>query len=140
MNGFATGIVRPDRHPELVYTTQVSFEEIPEFIERRIINEEPDVILCEDFTITPKTLKNSLHTLHWPIEIRGVSRALARKYDVKFIGDQKVTPAKKLAKDSVLRRVGWYTKPGQHARDAVRHFVLYLANHHQESFERLMSK
>ncbi len=85
------------------------------------------VLVVEKFTITAQTGK--LSPQPEPLELCGVAKFLAWKYDVPF-ALQTPADAKRFCPDTRLRALGWYTR-GQggedHGRDATRHLVLALA-------------
>jgi hypothetical protein len=87
-----------------------------------------DHCCCESFHISAQTARKSTAGSLQAIELIGVSRYLARVYDVNFT-TQSPSEAKMFSTDSKLRALGMYTKGVDHPRDATRHLVLFLCNH-----------
>lgn len=82
------------------------------------------VFVVEKYIITPATAK--LSQQHDPLEIIGALKYITRKYNHKLVM-QSPSEAKAFSTNDKLKNVQWY-KPGQdHARDASRHVLLYLA-------------
>jgi hypothetical protein len=82
------------------------------------------VIVCESYTITAETAKKSRQT--WSLEIIGALRWIAWRYGCEFIL-QSPADAKRFATDARLHECGMWVKGQDHARDAYRHLLLYLA-------------
>jgi hypothetical protein len=81
------------------------------------------VVVCEDFIITTHTGRKSQDG-RYNFEEIGVLRRECRLVRIPF-ELQMPSRALKFVDDAKLRRLDWYVKGG-HARDAVRHLVLYL--------------
>lgn len=80
------------------------------------------VLVCESFTITQKTARNS--QAPWSLEVIGLIRYMAMVNHLELVFQQP-SAAKNLIKDQVIKNAGMW-KPGQeHAMDAVRHCLLY---------------
>ena len=81
-------------------------------------------LVVESYRITVETGKKSQQ--HWPLELIGVARYLARVNRLLFV-EQTPANAKQFCPDARLRQIGFWT-PGveDHARDAARHLALYL--------------
>jgi hypothetical protein len=94
-------------------------------------------VVCERFVITGGTVTVSRGDTNWSIETIGVVRYLADKYghlfELQGAGD-----AKKLGSGELLRRLGWWSRGADHARDAARHLALALARHHPAEFDQLL--
>lgn len=80
-------------------------------------------VVCERFIITPNTGKKS--QAPWSLELIGVLRYHCAKAGVAFV-EQLPTDAKTFADNVRLKRIGLYI-PNDHARDAMRHLVLWRA-------------
>jgi hypothetical protein len=103
---------------------QFKFCEMAEGLAEGIYRLHIDVIVCEAYTISQRTIK--LTRQYEPLEIIGTLRYFAKKYNRKF-KLQKPGEAKGFMTDTRLRNLGWW-QPGQdHARDAARHLGLYFA-------------
>ena len=83
-----------------------------------------DVIVCESYTVTPATIK--LTREYAALEIIGTLRYLAQRDKRKF-KLQTPAAAKRFMTDARLRNLGWWQPGKDHARDALRHLGLYLA-------------
>ena len=85
-----------------------------------------DVVVCEDFIITPQTLKKSrqLYSLHLIGFLKYRCLAGGTEFALQKPGD-----AKQFADDAKLKIVDWYhpTKDG-HQNDALRHLLTYLVS------------
>lgn len=82
-------------------------------------------IVMEKFTITAQTGKNT-NAENWSAEIIGTCRYFAKKYNAPFT-EQTPSEAKSFVPNERLKTVGiWHTGGEGHARDALRHGVLYL--------------
>jgi len=85
-------------------------------------------IVMEKFTITTQTGKNT-NGGNWSPEIIGCVRYFAQKFDVPFT-EQTPAEAKKFVPNDRMKAVGiWHVGGEGHARDALRHGVLYLVKH-----------
>jgi hypothetical protein len=84
-----------------------------------------DVVVCETFTITAKTARNT--QAPWSLESIGVLRFLCRRAGTPFIL-QAPALAKRGAVNDRLKHAGWYVPTGGgHSADAARHaYVFYL--------------
>jgi hypothetical protein len=83
------------------------------------------VVVCERFLITERTAKLSQQPAS--LEIIGCVRYLAWKYAVTFAPLQAPGDAKKFITNDRLRQAGLYST-NDHARDALRHLLLFLVN------------
>lgn len=83
-----------------------------------------DVIVCESYTVTPRTIK--LTREYSALEIIGTLRYIAGMHGKRF----KLQPpasAKNFMTNDRLRSLGWWRPGEDHARDALRHLGLFLA-------------
>jgi hypothetical protein len=81
-------------------------------------------LVSEAFVVTQATVKKSRDTSS--LELIGVCRYLATRYLAKPLVLQSASDAKSFVDDDKLKRLGWYVKGEDHARDAARHLALYL--------------
>lgn len=95
-----------------------------------------DAVAFETFTITARTLK--LSRQYEPLELIGLVKYLAWKHDVEIVG-QAPADAKSFVKNDRLKQLGWYAPGAGHDNDAARHLLLYIANHHRETFKELIA-
>lgn len=94
-----------------------------------------DVVVCESFVISPRTLRVS--RVHDSLDIIGWLKG-EEGYTYPELVMQTPAQAKQFATDDKLRRLGWYnaTKDG-HANDAARHLLTYLARAENTTFARM---
>lgn len=78
-------------------------------------------IVCERFTITTKTAKNS--QAPWSLEVTGLVRWYAERYGFSLY-QPRPSETMSLISNDVLKRAGLYVK-GEHARDAARAALYY---------------
>lgn len=81
------------------------------------------IVICESFTITPQTGKNS--QAPWSLENIGIVRFFCGKAGFELVF-QTPAAAKRLATDPVLKAAGLYWPGKGHAVDAARHIFLYM--------------
>ncbi len=96
-----------------------------------------DVVVCEDYIITPQTLKKTrqLYSLH----LIGFFKYLCRIMDIPFIL-QTPAEAKSFSTNDKLKALGWYfPTPDGHQNDAIRHLMLYLVNEKQIPLGRFLN-
>lgn len=85
-------------------------------------------IVMEKFTITAQTGKNS-NAENWSPEIIGAVKYLAWREGVAYT-EQTPAEAKNFVPNDRMKNVGiWHVGGEGHARDALRHAVLYLIKH-----------
>jgi hypothetical protein len=96
-----------------------------EWCAARIGTDAVDVVVCETFTITAKTARNT--QAPWSLESIGVLRFLCRRAGTPFVL-QAPAIAKRGAVNDRLKHAGWYVPTGGgHSADAARHaYVFYL--------------
>lgn len=83
-------------------------------------------VICERYTVTSETIKKSRQ--YDALEVIGTLKYLAWKHGAEFTL-QAPAEAKRFTPNARLLILKWY-RPGQdHANDALRHLVLWLANH-----------
>lgn len=85
-------------------------------------------IVCESFTITVQTAKNT--QAPWSLEGIGVCRHLVHKYGCnpdKGLVLQAPSTAKTFSSDQRLKELGWWARGLGHGNDASRHLLVYAA-------------
>jgi hypothetical protein len=126
--GKKTGLSLYAQGSESLLTNELSFPETDEFVESVCqMHGEQLAVVCEKFTITAQTAKNT--QAPWSLEEIGVCRYLAHKYGCEFASLQAPSSAKTFSTDARLKALGWWTPGKGHANDATRHLLLYLAGH-----------
>lgn len=95
-----------------------------------------DVVVCEDYVITPQTLKKTRQNYSlWQIGWIMYEFGTIRKTQVTL---QLPSKAKTFADDEKLERLGWrHPTPGGHQDDAHRHLLAYLVDHHMIDLKEL---
>ncbi len=108
-----------------LWTREVDEFETAFVIEEMAKTYAPDFeIIDEKFFITEKTYK--LPDAPWSLEFNGVSKFVARKYNIKY-NWQSPSEAKTFCPDERLHSVGLWHKGGEgHANDSLRHAVTFL--------------
>lgn len=93
---------------------------------RVVLEAQPDVVVCEDFTPRPgahSVQKDALHVI-------GGLEALILVGEIDAaLHLQSPGQAKAFGTDDKLRRLGWWVKGQDHARDALRHLLTWLVTH-----------
>lgn len=84
-----------------------------------------DTVVCERFIITTQTGKKS--PAPWSLEIIGLLRAVCAFRGLKFV-EQAPADAKRFSDNTKLKSLGVWFVGSDHARDALRHMVLYVAS------------
>lgn len=100
--------------------------EAVERIHRGLHIGQVQVVVCEDFIISGRTVKTNQGKL-WSLRGIGALEYLCRISNASFVL-QRAVDAKTFATDEMLRTVGWYVPGMNHARDATRHLLLYGVN------------
>lgn len=99
---------------------------------------EPTTILfIERYFITQRTTKMSRQPA--ALEVTGVVKNLCHHLGIA-VKVQAKSDASKLAHDSVLREIGWYTRGMRHANDAAKHVLLGMSRTHPLEFQRIISR
>lgn len=126
--GGTTGICLLKRDPlELVWSDELpSWVTVARTVDHTLRTHGKDVdVVCERFTITQQTAKNSQQTL--PLELIGMVRLLTKIHLDEEITLQLPADAKRFATNPRLKALGlWHVGGGGHALDAIRHGVLRL--------------
>jgi hypothetical protein len=109
-----------------LYAWEIDFDTFGDWLEREVLKRYTlDRVVIERFFISMQTVKKSADA-HWAMEIIGVTRFLARRYDVPFKLQAK-SSVDAFASDEKLKLAGWYAPGRGHANDATRHLALSLA-------------
>jgi hypothetical protein len=120
--GKTTGVALYDLLTDHMNGVELAEDDVGRWLEEIIFSLRPAVVI-EAFTITAHTARNS--QAPWSLEIIGVARHLAAKYDCPFVL-QRPGDAKAFATDARLKALGWW-RPGKgHMADAQRHTLLFL--------------
>jgi hypothetical protein len=95
------------------------------------LKREPDVtIVMEKFTITTETAKKSPQPT--AMYIIGAVRFLYNKYQDKVVPLQTPADAKSFSTNEKLKAVGlWHVGGEGHAKDALRHALLWMVRHNE---------
>lgn len=101
--------------------TQLKYEQVGPFIES-FLSFGPAEVVCENFFITSQTAKKT--PAPWSLKLIGVAEYLCQKYDRKFTL-QAPADAKRLATDTRLKALGWYSGGEGHQDDSARHLLVY---------------
>lgn len=97
---------------------------------------KPTAIACERFV--QGTGRRAMSFQGDALHISGEVSGLAQELGCPFVR-QLAGPAKKIAQDDVLRRLGCYTVSNDgHANDGCRQVIRYLADHHPDVFAELL--
>lgn len=128
--GLTSGICLLQMEPlEIVHTDELDWLGTARYVDqvlREYGGENVDVV-CERFTITQQTAKNSQQ--QWSIEIIGMIRLLCHIYNAGELKLQSPADAKRFATNPRLKSLDlWHVGGGGHALDAIRHAVLRLTN------------
>jgi hypothetical protein len=100
--------------------------------------ENVEAVVCESFTITPATLRNTRKGSKCAIDIIGWLKGECAVRRIPFIA-QSPAQAKRFGSNAKLKHLNAHkTTDGGHANDAVRHLITYLADtKHPVMLERL---
>lgn len=109
----------------LSYSGELPWNELGELAEREIAAHKTSMaVVCERFTITAKTAQNS--QAPWSLECIGMLQWLAYKHDAGDFTLQAVNEAKNMFPNDRLKTLDYWHRGGEgHARDAIRHGLLY---------------
>lgn len=129
--GLATGacLVRPEG-TQLLRSDELDVEQYYAWLEHYLNYYEPGTlsIVCERFTINAETGKKS--QAPWSLEHIGVLRYLTQKTGHGSFTLQTPGEAKSFVSNKRLKALElWHVGGAGHALDALRHAVLYMANH-----------
>lgn len=124
-SGFAVLDFSNLKEPSIVYSDELVQFDTVAFVHRSL-SEDADLyeVVMEEFKITPQTGKNSAAS--WSLEIIGAVRYFCELYKVPFTL-QPPSRAKNFVPNDRMKNIGIWHRGGEgHARDALRHAVLYL--------------
>lgn len=121
-------------HGEVISSEVADHVEVFTAILKLLNGRKPDIIACEKFTAAPGATKLT-HQPHAPWVI-GVIGDTAKKFGSTLVF-QSPGPAKRLAPNKLLRRLGWY-EDGDHRDDAKRHILLALATRDPDRFAKII--
>jgi len=130
--GKATGIAffefdREVGDPVLLKTWEATFDNFAEVI-RQVLYHYPNTeVVCERFTITAQTAKNS--QAPFSLEHIGILKQIMvdYKHPVDSLIMQTPTDAKNMFDNPKLKKLGYWHRGGAgHALDAIRHGLLHL--------------
>lgn len=116
--------------PKLEASYEVDDEEFSQVINQHLENwhqKEIFFVVCERFTITAQTVKNS--QAPYSLEQIGVLKHLCRvaEYNINNISFQPPVDAKNMFPNEALKKIGTWHKGGEgHANDAIRHALLKM--------------
>ncbi len=129
--GGTTGLVRWQDVTDSFEVHQLSWEDTVRKVHGWLLwADEADyfqtTIVCERYTITMQTLKKSRQ--YEALYCIGGLLTLALLHEGIDFVLQTPAEAKGLAQDQALKNLGWYdaVRGQEHARDALRHLVLFL--------------
>lgn len=131
--GKTTGIalieITQDEEPKIIWSRETSPEETEDLVNLTLYElKGHDLrVVCESFIITPQTGRNS--QAPWSLELIGVVKYLTRAHGFGAPVMQSPQRAKKFVSNDRLRDLNFWHRGGSgHARDALRHAVLYLVD------------
>lgn len=97
----------------------------------------PEVLVaCERYIITSRTARLTQQPA--ALELIGTFKQLCREYGAPFLLQMK-SDAAHLARDKLLKRVGWFQRGQDHANDAARQALLALATADPREFNALLT-
>ena len=119
---FATGA-----RPIILYSGEPEQQETCAWVDSFLSDPDNDAkiyIVMEDFLITPETGKKK--DTRYSLEIIGAVRYLAKLHGIPF-ALQTSSNAKSFAENDRIRSMGLWVPGGEgHAKDAMRHAILYM--------------
>lgn len=124
MSGLA--LVKRDG-PEVVRTGEEDYVGTIRFIQQVLIEYGPDQVdlVCEEFLITVETAKKTQQTD--ALELKGAMKTLALLYGGGPVVMQRPGDSMKTFNNKQLRAVNlWHVGGAGHAKEALRHVLLYL--------------
>lgn len=93
-------------------------------------------VVCERYIVTQRTARLTQQPA--ALEMIGALRQLCADRGVHFVLQMK-SDAARIAKNAVLKRIGWYQSGQDHANDAARHALLGLASVDPPVFNALLT-
>ena len=137
--GFAVFDMSDPQNPVIVYSAELEQFETCAFVHSALA-EDPESyeVVIEEFKITPQTGKNS--SANWSLEIIGAVRYLCHLFKVPLT-EQPPSRAKNFVPNDRMKAIGIWHRGGEgHARDALRHGVLYMVEKKAWRHEGLLAK
>jgi hypothetical protein len=110
---------------EKIYSDELpSWQEVARMVDSTLREHAGNIdVVCERFTITQQTAKNSQQTL--PLELIGIIKFLTWVHTGQQVTLQSPADAKRFGPNPRLKAVGlWHTGGEGHALDALRHALL----------------
>ncbi len=127
--GSATGLAEWNPATRALQTFDLPAMQAVDWINGELWAGGVELVVCEAFTITQKTLEFSRGGSNDAIEVIGAARWLARQYRVTF-ELQQPAEAKGFSSNEKLKRAGFVTPASpDHRRSAARHLLLGLVRH-----------
>lgn len=115
---------------------QLSPETAHQYVQVHLQSSVDTLVACEAYIITARTAR--LTQQRTAIEVIGDLKQLCREHDTPFALQMK-SDAAKLARDSVLKRIGWWQPGKRHANDAARQALLALATVDPSALQTLLT-
>lgn len=130
--GLVSGYARFNFTPEglsLEESSELPWNELGEMLDKRLPeNPAETAVAIERFTITLATAKKS--QAPWSLECIGMTQWLCYQHHVADFVLQNVNEAKNTFSNERLKHLDYWHRGGEgHARDAIRHSLLYALNH-----------
>jgi hypothetical protein len=125
--GKTTGLALFDGHSLTAWQAETwdAVEQVERFLDRAA--QLDDVLIVESFVIGQATLRKGRGE-NWSLESIGAIRYLHRRMgEPCILHFQQASSVMRFATNEKLRAVGWWTQGQEHARDATRHILTYLA-------------
>lgn len=111
--------------PSIAWSDELEFMDTCHRVNATLQQCDSVVLVCESFIITPQTAKNSVAP--WSLELIGVMKYLTGALGKPAPVMQTAGDAKRFCDNDRLRALGlWHRGGAGHARDALRHGVLYM--------------
>lgn len=105
-------------------------------IELQVSTHVDALVACERYVITTRTARLTQQPA--ALEFIGVLKNLCADHDTPIVLQLK-SDASRIARDSVLKRIGWFQRGQDHANDAARHALLALSGVDQAAFASLLT-
>jgi hypothetical protein len=141
--GYQTGVAlwlhEPQHHQAWDASAESAMDWFDDWTARTAFGVGGLTVIAERITITSQTHKKGDQVLS-SVEQIGVLRHLCRQRGFTFVGKQTPAEAKGFSNDRKLKAMGWWTVGTDHARDASRHLMLYLAETQSTFREQLARK
>jgi hypothetical protein len=130
--GLASGLAYfsfEDGDLQLLHSAELNWHELGDWCESHFPQLGSRLaVVCERFVIGKKTTTNT--QAPWSLECNGMMQWLAYKHGAGDFVLQKVSEAKLTFSNERLHHLGYWHRGGDgHARDAIRHGLLWALNH-----------